>query len=465
MTHFTPRPYQLIIMNHMISKPRSMVWSGMGTGKTASTLFALDTLKRLGDECFPALILAPLRVAQSTWPDEVEKWKSDLLLSIVPIVGSQSARRAALRKPADIYTINYENLPWLEKELGDAWPFKTVIADESTKLKGFRLGGGGGLRARALSRVAFKYVKRFAGLSGTPAPNGLEDLWGQFFFVDRGERLGRSFGAFHDRWFHPKRVGADPHAVQWEPFEHSQKQIQDAVRDVTVSLDAADYFDIEKPIENVIYVDLPAQARAMYDTLNRDMIAELQSGAEITAVNAASLTTKCLQCASGAIYTDDAGSWEKVHDEKIEALKSVVEEAAGMPVLVSYHFKSDLERLLRAFPHGRHLDKDPRTIRDWNTGKIPVLFAHPASAGHGLNLQDGGNILVFFSHWWDLEQFQQICERIGPTRQVQAGHPRPVFIHYIIARDTVDELVMMRRKRKATIQEILLESVKGKKCR
>ena len=240
MTHFTPRPYQLIIMNHMISNPRSMVWSGMGTGKTASTLFALDTLKRLGDECFPALILAPLRVAQSTWPDEVEKWKSDLLLSIVPIVGSQSARRAALRKPADIYTINYENLPWLEKELGDAWPFKTVIADESTKLKGFRLGGGGGLRARALSRVAFKYVKRFAGLSGTPAPNGLEDLWGQFFFVDRGERLGRSFGAFHDRWFHPKRVGADPHAVQWEPFEHSQKQIQDAVRDVTVSLDAAD---------------------------------------------------------------------------------------------------------------------------------------------------------------------------------------------------------------------------------
>lgn len=213
------------------------------------------------------------------------------------------------------------------------------------------------------------------------------------------------------------------------------------------------------------YVDLPAQARAMYDTLNRDMIAELQSGAEITAVNAASLTTKCLQCASGAIYTDDAGSWEKVHDEKIEALKSVVEEAAGMPVLVSYHFKSDLERLLRAFPHGRHLDKDPRTIRDWNAGKIPVLFAHPASAGHGLNLQDGGNILVFFSHWWDLEQFQQICERIGPTRQVQAGHPRPVFIHYIIARDTVDELVMMRRKRKATIQEILLESVKGKKCR
>ena len=158
MTKFKPRPYQSIIMRHMISNPRSMVWAGMGTGKTASTLFALDTLKRVGDDCFPALILAPLRVAQSTWPDEVEKWKSDLMLSIVPIVGTPSKRRASLKTPADVYTINYENLPWLEKELGDNWPFKTVIADESTKLKSFRLGGGGGLRARALSRVAFKFV-------------------------------------------------------------------------------------------------------------------------------------------------------------------------------------------------------------------------------------------------------------------------------------------------------------------
>ena len=462
MTHFKPRPYQRIIMDHMLETPRSLVWAGMGMGKTASTLFAIDTLKRLGEDCFPVLILAPLRVAQSTWPDEVAKWRSDLLLSIVAIVGTLPKRRSALKTPADIYTINYENLPWLEKELGDSWPFKTVIADESTKLKGFRLGGGGGLRARALSRVAFKFVKRFCGLSGTPAPNGLIDLWGQVYFVDRGERLGRSFGAFRDRWFHPKRVGADPHAVQWEPYPHAQRQIQDAVRDVTVSLDAADYFDIEKPIENTIYIDLPPQARETYEKLKRDMIAKLESGTEIIAANAAALTAKCLQCASGAVYTDAAGAWERVHDEKIEALKSVVEEAAGMPVLVAYHFKSDLERLFKAFPQGRHLDKDPKTIRDWNAGRIPVLFAHPASAGHGLNLQDGGNVLTFFSHWWDLEQFQQICERIGPTRQVQAGHPRPVFIHYIVARGTVDELVMARRKSKASVQEILLENLKGK---
>jgi len=459
---FTPRPYQKLIVQHILRHPRGMVWSSMGTGKTASTLFALDTLKRCGEDAFPALILAPLRVAVSTWPDEVAKW-SDLGLTIQPITGSAAARRRALSTPADVYTANYENLPWLTKELGDRWPFRTVVADESTKLKGFRLGGGGGLRARALSKVAFKGVTRFVGLSGTPVPNGLEDLWGQYWFVDSGLRLGKTFSAFHQRWFYPERVGSDPHAVRWNAQPFAQEQIEERVRDVTVSVDAADYFDVTKPVENVISVDLPPAARTIYRRLSADMVAELQSGREITAANAAALSGKCVQCASGAIYTDDEGHWETLHDAKIEALKDVVEEAAGAPVMVAYHFKSDLERLKKAFPKGRALDRDPRTIRDWNAGRIPVLFAHPASAGHGLNLQDGGNILCFFSLWWDLEQFQQICERIGPVRQMQAGHPRPVFIHYIVARGTVDELVLKRLKTKASIQSILLESMKKEK--
>lgn len=458
---FTPRPYQDMIIRHIIGTPRAMVWAGMGMGKTASALFALDLLKRLGEDAFPALILAPLRVAQTTWPDECHKW-SNLEVKVQPVVGSAKERRIALKMPADAYAMNYENLPWLEKELGADWPFKTVIADESTKLKSFRLGGGGGMRAKCLAHVAFTKVKRFVGLTGTPAPNGLEDLWGQYYFVDRGVRLGRSFSAFHSAYFTERRVGADPHAVQWEPTPKARGEIARAVADVTVSLDAGDFFDIEKPIENTIYVDLPPAARKVYDGLQKHMVAELSSGKELTVFSAAALSVKCLQCASGAAYTDEEGTWEEVHDQKLRALEEVVEEAAGMPVLVAYHFKSDLERLLKRFPQGRHLDKDPQTIRDWNAGRIPILFAHPASAGHGLNLQDGGNILVFFSQWWNLEQFQQICERIGPTRQAQAGHPRPVFLHYIVARDTADEAVILRRQKKSTVQAALLESVKGK---
>lgn len=208
-------------------------------------------------------------------------------------------------------------------------------------------------------------------------------------------------------------------------------------------------------------MELPTRARRLYRDMEREMFLALDGGVEVEAFNAASKTIKCLQLANGAVYTDDTGgAWAEIHDAKLQALDDVIEEASGMPVLVAYHFKSDLARLLKAFPGGRHLDHDPQTIREWNAGRIPVLFAHPASAGHGLNLQDGGNILVFFGHWWDLEQYQQLIERIGPTRQAQAGHGRPVFIYHIVAADTVDETVMQRRESKRTIQDLLLESMK-----
>lgn len=228
---------------------------------------------------------------------------------------------------------------------------------------------------------------------------------------------------------------------------------------MTISLDAADWFDIKEPIHNVIRVDMPPKARQQYREMEKEMFLEL-NGEGIEAPNAAAKTVKCLQIASGAVYTDDAGSWSELHDAKLQALDSILTEAAGAPVLVAYHWKHDLERLRKAFPKGRHLDQHPQTLRDWNAGKIPVLFAHPASAGHGLNMQDGGNILVFFSHWWDLEQYQQIIERIGPTRQIQAGHDRPVFIHHIIATGTMDEMVMERRNSKRTVQDILLDAMK-----
>lgn len=452
---FTPRPYQSTIVDHTLDLARAGVWAGMGLGKTVSTLTSVDTMQIAGLLTQPVLVIAPLRVAQSTWPDEVRKWAHLSGLEVQPIVGTAAARKAALRnRHAGVFTINYENLPWLIETLDGTWPFGLVVADEATKLKGFRLRQGG-KRARALGRVAH-ITPRWVNLTGTPAPNGLVDLWGQTWFLDAGERLGRTFSAFTDRWFRPDHSG-----YGIVPLPTAQTQIEDRLRDICLSLKAEDYFDISEPIVNKIRVELPAAARALYQGMEKEMFAQID-GHEVEAVHAAAKTQKCLQLANGAAYIDDAGAWREVHSAKVQALESVIEEAGGMPVLVAYNFKSDLERLRKAFPRGRQLDADPQTIRDWNAGKIPVLFAHPASAGHGLNLQDGGNILAFFSVNWNLEEHQQIIERIGPTRQAQAGHDRPVFIHYILAGDTVDELVMRRLETKAQIQDLLLEAMKGR---
>jgi SNF2 family DNA or RNA helicase len=458
------RDYQHRIVDFILSNPRCNLFVPMGLGKTVSALTALDVLM-LVEDVAPVLVVAPLRVAASTWPDEVAKFPHLRHLRVSVVVGDAATRRAALARPADIYCTNYDNLTWLDEHCGGAWPFRTVIADECSKLKGFRLRQGT-MRARALAKHLHTRVDRYVGLTGTPAPNGLQDLWALLWMVDRGVRLGRSFDAFKSRWFRSVQVGADPHAVRLDPLPTAQQQIEDRIRDLCLSLDARDYFSLAEPIVNTIHVTLPPAARRVYDDMEREMFVELANGVEVEAFNAASRTVKCLQLANGAIYTDDTRSaFSEVHDAKLQALDDVIEEAAGAPVLVAYHFKSDLARLQRAFPKGRPLDKDPATIRDWNAGRIPVLFAHPGSAGHGLNLQDGGNILVFFGHWWDLEQYQQIVERIGPTRQAQAGHNRPVFLHHIVAAGTVDELVMARRESKREVQDLLLEAMKRKEIK
>ena len=451
---FTPRDYQRAIINHIQVTPRAAVWAGMGTGKSVSTLTALDELS-LVDDVWPALVIAPKRVAVSTWPDEVGKWSHLSHLTIVSITGDARERRIAVRKHAEIYTINYENLPWLVEHFGDAWPFKTVVADESTKLKGFRLRQGT-QRAKALGSVAHAKVARFIELTGTPAPNGIADLWGQSWFLDAGHRLGRTHSSFTNRWF---KTAPDGFGITPLPF--SQDEIQQKLADLCITITAADYLDLPPLIENVIVVDLPPRARALYNDMEKQMFAEI-AGHEVEAFNAATRTNKCLQIAAGAAYVDDKGTWEAIHDEKIDALKSIIEEAAGMPVLVSYQFRSDLARIREGIKGARQLDANPQTIKDWNAGKIPVLLAHPASAGHGLNLQDGGNILAYFSSGWNLEEDMQILERIGPTRQAQAGLNRPVFIHRIVARKTVDELVAIRRQTKADVQQILLDYMKRK---
>ena len=462
------RPYQPLVIDHMIDVPRCGIWLPMGFGKTSSCLTALDRLYLCG-ETQPTLVLAPKRVAQSTWPQEPAKWSHLRHIEVSPILGDAKQRAAALRRDVSVYTINYDNIPWLVDHLAGDWPFGTIVPDEATRVKGFRgsdqvskigtefMRKGGTKRSSALADVAWR-SKRFIELTGTPSPNGLQDLWGQAWFLDRGRRLGRTFDGFKQRWFRPSWNG-----YGIEPLPHAQAQIQEALKDLCIALDPKDWFDLKEPISKTIYVDLPPAARKQYQEMEKRMFVEIE-GTPIEAFNAAAKTTKCLQLANGAAYLDDTGTrWGEVHTVKLEALESIVQEAAGMPVLVAYHFRSDLARLLKAFPKGRQLDTKQSTIDDWNAGKIPLLFAHPKSAGHGLNLQNGGNIIAFFGHDWNLEERQQIIERIGPVRQAQAGFDRPVFIYDIVARGTVEEICLERVETKREVQDLLLHYMKEKR--
>lgn len=439
-------------MAHLYKVRRSALWMPMGGGKTVTTLTALDNLSMVED-VFPALVLAPLRVARSTWPEEVKKWPHLSHLRVSVVTGTPKQRERALAEEADIYCTNYDNLVWLRKALGDEWPFKTVVADEFTRLKSYRIRQGGS-RARALGQVAHTHVSRFIGLTGTPAPNGVKDLWGQIWFLDQGERLGRTFSAFEQRWF---RKGYDGYSLV--PYDHTQKEVEDKLRDICLTVQG---LQVDEPITSPVYVDLPPMARKVYNEMEKEMFAVINDEG-VEAANAAVRTQKCLQLANGALYVDEDGNWEAAHDAKLDALESIIEEANGAPVLVAYNFKHDLERLRRRFPKGRVLDADPDTIKQWNAGRISLLFAHPASAGHGLNLADGGNILAFFGVNWNLEEHMQIIERIGPMRQKQAGYDRPVFVYPILARNTVDDLVMDRLSSKKSVQEILLEALKRRK--
>jgi len=449
---FKPHEYQQEAMAHLYKVRRSALWMPMGGGKTVTTLTALDNMS-LVEDVFPILVLAPLRVARTTWPDEVAKWPHLSHLRVSVVTGTPKQRQAALDTPADIYCTNYDNLVWLRTALGDAWPFKTVVADEFTRLKSFRIRQGGS-RARALGQVAHGAGSRFIGLTGTPAPNGVKDLWGQIWFLDKGERLGKTFSAFEQRWF---RKGYDGYSLV--PYEHTQGEVEEKLRDICLTVQG---LQVDEPINNPIYIDLPPKARAAYAEMEEEMFTIINSEG-VEAANAAVRTQKCLQMANGALYVDDGGNWEEIHDAKLEALDSVIEEANGAPVLVAYNFKHDLKRLQARFRQGRVLDADPDTIRQWNAGRVPLLFAHPASAGHGLNLADGGNIMAFFGVNWNLEEHMQIIERIGPMRQKQAGYNRPVFIYPILARNTVDDMVMNRLSSKKSVQEVLLEAMKSRR--
>jgi hypothetical protein len=468
---FTPRPWQDPMIDHIVGNARSSVFAGMGLGKGAATLTALDRLS-LVEEIYPVLVLGPLRVARKVWSDEAAKWNHLKHLRVSRVIGSAAERAVALDQPADIYTLNYDNLPWLVEHLGEAWPFRTVVADESTRLKNFRLKQGG-KRAQALGRLAHKKVRRWVNLTGTPSPNGLKDLWGQMWFLDEGQRLGRTWSGFESRWFAYKRKQdaiTKKMEIQTVIMPTADREIHAAIRDLCLSVDAKDWFDVRKPIRQTVPIELPPKVRRYYREMEREMFMAI-AGHEVEAVNAASKTIKCLQLANGAVYVDPATEGDshpkareyvEVHDAKIEALQGIVEEAGGMPLIVAYQFKSDLARLLKAFPKGRHLHTE-QDEDDFKAGRIPLLFTHPASAGHGIDgFQDVTNIIAFFGQWWDMELRDQIIGRIGPVRQMQSGHDRPVFIYDIVAEDTVDELVLARHDSKRGVQDLLMEAMKRK---
>lgn len=467
---YTPRPYQHLIKNFILNHERCNVFASMGMGKTSASIETFDTLRMFG-EAKRALILAPKRVAINTWPDEVVKWKESFgHLKIAAACGTPDQRLAAIRSSPDILTTNYENIEWLIAQYGDEWPFDIVFADESTKLKGLRISiqtsklgkefitGQGASRAKSLSTIAHTKVRRWVNQTGSPAPNGIVDCWGQQWFIDRGQRLGNSFTAFSNRWFRAVPGGNGYSNI--EPMPHSQAEVERLLAQTSITVDAKDWFDIKAVIERNVMIDLPPRARKQYTEMQKELFTWVENN-PLEAFSAGVKSLKCLQLASGSVILDTDGNWAAVHDEKIEALKSIKEETNGENLLVAYQYRADRERILKAFPKARALDDDPRTLKAFQAGKIPMLVVHPQSAGHGLDMQQNCRTLVDYSSGYNLEYDEQVIERIGPTRQLQSGFDRAVFRYRIVARDTLEETsVLPRLKTKMSVQDSLKAAMK-----
>jgi SNF2 family DNA or RNA helicase len=453
---FTPHEYQALGSQFLLATPKAALYADMGMGKTSMVLSILDKLLHAGyDE--PILVLAPLRVARDTWRQEAAKWSDFSSLRISPIVGTTEQRARALNAKADIHTCNYEQLEWLVDRVGAGkWPWRMVVADESTRLKGYRLKQGG-KRARALGLVA-RHANRWINLSGTPVANGLKDLWGATWFLDQGERLGRTYTGFEQRWFRKKYSG-----FGIEPFDHSEKEIHERIADITMSLRAEDWFDLKKPKVNEVRVYLPEPLKRQYKQLENDLFTTLACGTHIEVFNAGALTNKCLQFSAGAVYTK-APKWTQVHDLKLQALESIVNESGGKQLLVAYEFQSDRERILKRFPQSVDISK-AEGVKAWMAGDKQIGVAHPASMGHGIDgMQHNCWTLVYFSHGWAMDLRDQILERIGPVRQFQGGYDRLVEVYSIICDGTLDDDVIERHKSKRSVQDALMHAMSRRKA-
>lgn len=419
------------------AKPSCALWADMGTGKTIATLTALRDLFNQF-EIGRVLVIAPLRVVINTWPDEIGEWAHTQGLTHTLLRGTPAERLRLMHTNTDIHLINRELVPDLVKTLGKKWHYDTVVIDEASSFKSH-----GSQRFKALRKV-LPYIDRLIELTGTPASNGYMDLWSQVFLLDRGQRLGKTITAYRQRYF-----VADYMGYNWNIREGAAEQIENTLKDVVLRLE---YPHTTQPIINPVRVTLPSKAREQYTQLEKEFLLHLESDT-VEATTAAVLSNKLRQCANGAIYTDDVGGYWTLHDEKLDALEEIINET-NSPVLVAYSYKHDLKRLKEAFPHAETLDA-PDALKRWNAGEIPLLLTHPASAGHGLNMQHGGHTLVWFGLDWSLELYEQFNARLH-----RQGQKHQVVIHHIIARDTIDETVMRAINDKHITQKALLDALK-----
>lgn len=424
-----------------------MIWAW---GKTVSTLTAIDNLIFLG-EVSRVLVIAPLRVAEDTWSTEVEKWDHLKHLRISKILGTKKQREEALNKDADIYVTNRENVDWLVSECFDSWIWDMVIIDELSSFKSSKAK-----RFRALKKVR-PYFKRIVGLTGTPAPNSLIDLWPQIYLLDGGQRLGKTITRFKDRYFNPGRRNGYV-VYNWELKQGAEEAIQNKISDICISMKADDYLELPERIDNRVEISLSKKSMEIYKKLEKDLIIEIVEE-DITAANSAVLTNKLLQMANGAIYSESK-EVVNIHDEKLGKLEEIIDTSNGKSVLVFYNFKHDYNRISEMLTKKKltyQTLNNSEDIKKWNNGEIQVALLHPASAGHGLNLQYGGNIIVWFGLTWSLELYQQANARLH--RQGQKGI---VIIHHLISKGTVDEDVMNALANKEVNQNMLLEAVKAR---
>ena len=448
---YEPHDYQQYAISYIEAHPVAAVLLDMGLGKTSITLTALNDLLFDSFEIHRVLVVAPIRVASFSWPAEIEKWDHLEGLRYSVAVGTVAERLAALKRKADIYLINRENVQWLITESGIPFDFDMVVIDELSSFKNHQTK-----RFKALMKVRPK-VKRIVGLTGTPSSNGLMDLWAEFRLLDMGERLGRFIGQYRTSYFRPDKQNGQV-VFSYKPLPGAEKQIYGRISDITISMKSTDHLQMPELVNSRYTVYLSEKEDSRYADLKNDLVLQLPDG-DITAANAASLSGKLSQMANGAVYTD-AGETVAIHERKLDALEDIIEAANGKPVLVAYWFRHDLERITERLhklkiPCSR-LDTDG-SIRKWNAGEIPVALIHPASAGHGLNLQGGGNTLVWFGLTWSLELYQQTVARLW--RQGQASET--VVVQHIITKGTIDERIMKALSEKDTTQAALIDAVKA----
>lgn len=448
---FVPHDYQRYCINRLIAEPALGLFLDMGLGKTVITLTAVNDLRYNRFAVRKVLVIAPKKVAEDTWTREAGKWDHLRLLRVIPVLGTLKKRIRALNSPGDVYVVSRDNVQWLVDYYRNDWPFDMVVIDELSSFKNPQAK-----RFKSLCRIR-SHIRRICGLTGTPAPNGLVDLWSQVYLLDGGKRLGNRIGVYRETYFSPASRNRDV-VFSYEPLPGAEASIQEKLRDICISLSAKDYLELPERIDNVIPVSLNQKTRQAYDKFEKDMLLEIDEDT-LDAGSAAVLSGKLLQFCNGAVYDAEKKPVE-VHREKLEALREIVGAVQGRPVLVFYNFQHDRERIMQSLEKiGIHPEelKGPEVITRWNNREIPVLLAHPASAAYGLNLQAGGNTIIWFGLNWSLELYQQANARL--YRQGQKEH---VIVHHLVVDCGMDAAVMEALQSKQVTQDSLLAALKAR---